>query len=114
MNSFLTAAARTLTSKRGSWLVLAGVVVVVALIFGLLSGAGDDRPTQTAPPGCESTQAHPILVECPEADSQSVMVVASNDVGSDLSADDQAQLKKLGSSLGQSVGDESDETMTVS
>src|SRR5699024_9010066 len=111
MNSFLTAAARTLTSKRGSWLVLGGVVVV-ALIFGLLSGAGEDRPTENAPADSESTQAQQILVEFPEADRQSVMVVASNDDGSELSADDQAQLKKLGSSLGQSVGDEADEKMT--
>src|SRR5690625_4739127 len=101
MNSFLTAAARTLTSKRGSWLVLGGVVVVVALIFGLLSGAREDRPTENAPADSESTQAQQILVEFPEADRQSVMVVASNDDGSELSADDQAQLKKLGSSLGQ-------------
>lgn len=112
MNSFLTAAARTLTSKRGSWLVLGGVVVVVALIFGLLSGAGEDRPTENAPADSESTQAQQILVEFPEADRQSVMVVASNDDGSELSADDQAQLKKLGSSLGQSVGDEADEKVT--
>jgi RND superfamily putative drug exporter len=112
MNSFLTAAARTLTSKRGSWLVLGGVVVVVALIFGLLSGAGEDRPTENAPADSESTQAQQILVEFPEADIQSVMVVASNDDGSELSADDQAQLKKLGSSLGQSVGDEADEKVT--
>ncbi|WP_169253319.1 MMPL family transporter [Brevibacterium sp. 'Marine'] len=112
MNSPLAKTAHTLTSKRGSWLVLGGVVVLVALLFGLLSGAGEDRPSETAPADSESTQAQTILDKFPEADKQSVMVVASNEDGSELSADDQAQLKKLGSSLGDSVGDESTAAVT--
>ncbi|MGC3023212.1 MMPL family transporter [Brevibacterium sp. FAM 24630] len=112
MNSFLAKSAHALTSKRGSWLVLGGVVVLVALIFGLLSGAGEDRANETAPADSESTQAQQTLDKFPDADKQSVMVVASNDDGSELSADDQTQLKKLGTSLGQTVGDESDETVT--
>ena len=112
MNSLLAKTAHTLTSKRGSWLVLGGIVVLVALLFGLLSGAGEDRPNETAPADSESTQAQKILDKFPEADKQSVMVVASHEDGSELSADDQAQLKKLGTSLGDSVGDESSETVT--
>ncbi|WP_152346935.1 MMPL family transporter [Brevibacterium sp. CFH 10365] len=112
MNSPLAKTAHTLTSKRGSWLVLGGIVVLVALIFGLLSGAGEDRANETAPADSESTQAQKILDRFPEADKQSVMVVASNQDGSELSADDQAELKTLGGSLGDSVGDESTETVT--
>ena len=112
MNSPLAKTAHTLTSKRGSWLVLGGIVVLVALIFGLLSGAGEDRSNESAPANSESTQAQKILDEFPEADKQSVMVVASNEDGSELSADDQAELKELGTSLGDSVGDESTETVT--
>ena len=112
MNSPLSKTAHTLTSKRGSWLVLGGVVVLVVLLFGLLSGAGEDRPNETAPADSESTQAQQTLDKFPEADKQSVMVVASNKDGSELSADDQAELKKLGTSLGDSVGDESTDPVT--
>ncbi|KAB1942786.1 MMPL family transporter [Brevibacterium linens] len=112
MNSPLAKTAHTLTSKRGSWLVLGGIVVLVALLFGLLSGAGEDRPTETAPADSESTQAQTILDKFPEADKQSVMVVASNEDGSELSADDQAELEKLGGSLGDSGGDESTAAVT--
>ena len=112
MHTPLAKTAHTLTSKRGSWLVLGGIVVLVALIFGLLSGAGEDRANESAPADSESAQAQKILDEFPEADKQSVMVVTSNEDGSELSADDQADLKKLGTSLGESVGDESTETVT--
>ena len=112
MHTPLAKTAHTLTSKRGSWLVLGGIVVLVALIFGLLSGAGEDRANESAPADSESTQAQKILDEFPEADKQSVVVVTSNEDGSELSADDQADLKKLGTSLGESVGDESTETVT--
>lgn len=112
MNSPLAKTAHTLTSKRGSWLVLGGIVVLVALTFGLLSGAGEDRSSESAPANSESSQAQKILDEFPEADKQSVMVVASNEDGSELSADAQAELKELGTSLGDSVGDESTETVT--
>lgn len=81
MHTPLAKTAHTLTSKRGSWLVLGGIVVLVALIFGLLSGAGEDRATESAPADSESTQAQKILDEFPEADKQSVMVVTSNEDG---------------------------------
>ncbi|MGO3071621.1 MAG: MMPL family transporter [Brevibacterium linens] len=112
MNSPLATTAHTLTSKRGSWLFLGGVVVLVVLLFGLLSGAGEDRPNETAPADSESTQAQQTLDKFPEADKQSVMVVASNEDGSELSADDQAELEKLGGSLGDSGGDESTAAVT--
>jgi RND superfamily putative drug exporter len=112
MNKQLATAAHTLTSKRGSWLVLGGVVVLVALIFGLLSGAGEDRANENAPTDSESTRAQQTLDKFPGADKQSVMVVASHTDGSALSAEDQAELKKLGGSLGKSVGDEADEKVT--
>ncbi|WP_166974078.1 MMPL family transporter [Brevibacterium atlanticum] len=99
MNPFLANSARTLTSKRGSWLVLGGVVVLVALLFGLLSGAGEDRANETAPADSESTQAQQTLDKFPEAEKQSVMVVASNDDGSAISSDEQRDLGTLGTTL---------------
>ena len=100
MNTTLTKSAHTLVSKRGSWFVLGGVVILVTLLFGLLSGAGEDRATENAPADSESTQVNQVLQKFPDADKQSVMVVASHEDGSALSSKDQSELGKLGTSLG--------------
>lgn len=99
MNTTLTKSAHTLVSKRGSWFVLGGVVILVTLLFGLLSGAGEDRANESAPADSESTQAAQLLQKFPDADKQSVMVVATHDDGSVLSDTDQAELGKLSGSL---------------
>lgn len=105
MNTTLTKSAHTLVSKRGSWFVLGGVVILVSLLFGLLSGAGEDRATENAPADSESTQVDQVLQKFPDADKQSVMVVASYEDGSALSSEDQSELGKLGTSLGDHVKD---------
>ncbi|GAA1550548.1 MMPL family transporter [Brevibacterium picturae] len=99
MNTTLTKSAHTLVSKRGSWFVLGGVVILVSLLFGLLSGAGEDRATESAPADSESTQTAELLQKFPDADTQSVMVVASYDDGSVLSESDQTELGKLSGSI---------------
>lgn len=103
MNTTLTKSAHTLVSKRGSWFVLGGVVILVTLLFGLLSGAGEDRANESAPADSESTQTAQLLQKFPDADKQSVMVVASHDDGSVLSDTDQSELRKLSGSLGDYV-----------
>ncbi|WP_350269710.1 MMPL family transporter [Brevibacterium sp. CBA3109] len=100
MNTTLTKSANTLVSKRGSWFVLGGVVILVTLLFGLLSGAGEDRANESAPADAESTQVDQLLKKFPGANKQSVMVVASHDDGSKLSSSEQTDLGKLGGSLG--------------
>lgn len=100
MNAQLTKISHTLTSKRGSWFVLGGVVILVSLLFGLLSGAGEDRANENAPTDSESTQVETLLKKFPEADKQSVMVVASKDDGSAISSDEQKDLGTLGTTLG--------------
>ncbi|MDN6667114.1 MAG: MMPL family transporter, partial [Brevibacterium sp.] len=100
MNTSLTKSAHALVSKRGSWFVLGGVVILVTLIFGLLSGAGEDRANESAPADSESTQTAQLLQKFPDADKQSVMVVATHDDGSVLSDTDQSELGKLNGSLG--------------
>ena len=100
MNTTLAKSAHTLVSKRGSWFVLGGVVILVTLLFGLLSGAGEDRANESAPADSESTQAAQLLQKFPDADKQSVMVVASHTDGSVLSDSDQSELGKLSASLG--------------
>ena len=103
MNTTLTKSAHTLVSKRGSWFVLGGVVILVTLLFGLLSGAGEDRANESAPADSEPTQAAQLLQKFPDADKQSVMVVASHADGSVLSDSDQSELGKLSSSLGDHI-----------
>lgn len=103
MNTTLTKSAHTLVSKRGSWFVLGGVVILVTLLFGLLSGAGEDRANESAPADSESTQTAQLLQKFPDADKQSVMVVASHEDGSVLSDTDQSELRKLSGSLGDYV-----------
>ncbi|MDN6605973.1 MMPL family transporter, partial [Brevibacterium sp.] len=100
MNTSLTKSAHALVSKRGSWFVLGGVVILVTLLFGLLSGPGEDRANESAPADSESTQAAQLLQKFPDADKQSVMVVATHDDGSVLSDTDQSELGKLNGSLG--------------
>lgn len=114
MNTTLTKTANTLVSKRGSWFVLGGVVVLVALLFGLLSGAGEDRANESAPADSESTQVDQLLKKFPDADKQSVMVVATRDDDAALSSKDQSELGKLGGSLGDYVNSEQKDASTSS
>lgn len=101
MQKFLSRTATILVSPRGAWLVLGALVLLVTLLFGLLSGAGEDRPTQSAPPDSESARAEAVLDAFPGADEQSVMVVASRPGGGTMSDDDRAQLDELGTRLGE-------------
>ena len=101
MKNLLTRTGTVLVSKRGAWLVLAALVLLVTVLFGLLSGAGEDRPTQSAPPDSESARAEAVLDQFPGANEQSVMVVASRPGGATLSAADRDALGELGSRLGE-------------
>lgn len=101
MQKFLSRTAAILVSPRGAWLVLGALVLLVTLLFGLLSGAGEDRPSQSAPPDSESARAEAVLDAFPGADEQSVMVVASRPGGGTMSDDDRAQLDELGARLGE-------------
>ncbi|MBR7502779.1 hypothetical protein KCW65_22070, partial [Mycobacterium tuberculosis] len=70
MKNLLTRTGTVLVSKRGAWLVLAALVLLVTVLFGLLSGAGEDRPTQSAPPDSESARAEAVLDQFPGANEQ--------------------------------------------
>lgn len=92
-----------LASKRGAWISLGAVLIVVTLLFGLLAGAGEDRPIESAPPDSESSRVADVLAKFPDADEQTVMVVASRTDGAALTAADQADLAKLRDNLGESA-----------
>lgn len=101
MKNSLANIGTALVSKRGAWIVLGAVLVLVTLLFGLLSGAGEDRPMESAPPDSESSQVADTLAKFPDADEQTVMVVASRTDGQALSPADESGLTALGGSLSQ-------------
>lgn len=101
MKNSLANIGTALVSKRGAWIVLGAVLVLVILLFGLLSGAGEDRPMESAPSDSESSQVADTLAKFPDADEQTVMVVASRTDGQALSPADESGLTALGGSLSQ-------------
>lgn len=69
--------ATSLTSRRGAWVWLgAGLLVIVAL-FGLFTGTTAAAQGSQAPVDSESARVNELLEQFPNADRQSVLVVAS-------------------------------------
>ncbi|NYI78520.1 MMPL family transporter [Nocardioides panzhihuensis] len=84
-----------LTSRRGAWLALGLAVMVMGSLFGLLGGVEAQNQSGQAPVGSESTQVSGLLEEFPDADRQSVLVVASRADGGELSEGDLEGLVEL-------------------
>ncbi len=80
-----------LTSRGGAWISLGVAVLVMVVLFGVFGGAQAPARTGQAPVGSESTQVSELMEKFPNADRQSVLVVASREDGAELSdADVQA------------------------
>lgn len=84
-----------LTSPRGAWIALGIVVIALVALFGLVRGSAAPSQNAQAPADSESTRVSELLQEFPNADRQSVLVVASRDDGSDLSDSDLEELEGL-------------------
>ena len=84
-----------LTSRRGAWISLGLVLLIVFTLFGAFGSAKAPAGSAQAPVGAESTQASELLEKFPNADRQSVLVVASRDDGAELTDADTAALKDL-------------------
>lgn len=91
----LTQVPRALTSRRGAWVSLGLSLLAMALLFGWLGTAQAPARTGLAPAGSESQRVAELLREWPDADVQSVLVVASRSDGQVLSAKDLAALESL-------------------
>lgn len=85
-----------LTSRRGAWISLGLVLVVMTLLFGAFGSAKAPGGNAQAPAASESTATADLLAEFPNADRQSVLVVASRDDGEALT---DGQLRELESLL---------------
>ena len=75
-----------LTSRRGAWISLGLALVVMVALFGAFGSATAPARNDQAPAGSESTRASELMAEFPNADRQSVLVVASRDDGAELTA----------------------------
>lgn len=97
-----------LTSRRGAWIALGAAVLIMVVLFGAFSGAEAPARTGQAPVDSEATRVSELLEQFPNADRQSVLVVASRDGGSELSDTDIESLSNLLSVLDtQGSGDSS-------
>ena len=84
-----------LTSRRGAWLSLGLVLVLMVLLFGAFGSAKAPGGNALAPADSESVRTSELMAKFPNADRQSVLVVASQKDGSTLSDSDVTSLEGL-------------------
>ena len=85
----------SLTSRRGAWLSLGFVLVLMVLLFGAFGSAKAPGGNAQAPADAESARTSELMAKFPNADRQSVLVVASHTDGSTLSDSDVSALAGL-------------------
>lgn len=84
-----------LTSRRGAWISLAVVLLAFFALFAVFGRAGAPPENASAPADAESARVNQVLAGFPDADEQTVLVVASRNDAQDLSASDVAALQAL-------------------
>lgn len=84
-----------MTSRGGAWVTLGAVLLIMMTLFGLFGSAKAPAGNEQAPAGSESARTSALLAEFPNADRQSVIVVASRVDGATLSARDVDALQGL-------------------
>ena len=85
----------SLTSRRSAWLSLGIVLVLMVLLFGAFGSAKAPGGNAQAPADSESARTSELMAKFPNADRQSVLVVASHTDGSTLSDSDVSALAGL-------------------
>ncbi|MGO2931072.1 MMPL family transporter [Microbacterium sp.] len=96
-----------LTSRRGAWVSLGIVLIAFVALFGLFSRIDAPSSNETAPADSESSSVSALLDEFPDADEQSVIVVASRTDAGELTASDIDALGELAPVLDEHTGLES-------
>ena len=84
-----------LTSRRGAWISLSAVLLVLVAMFGIFGSAQAPARNAQAPADSESTRVSELLAEFPNADQQSVLVVAERSDGGPLTEADTEALAAL-------------------
>ncbi|AQP47061.1 hypothetical protein BW730_05550 [Tessaracoccus aquimaris] len=77
-----------LTSRRGAWISLGIVLAVFVALFGIFGSAKAPSGNAQAPTDSESARVSELLAGFPNADRQSVQVVATRDDGGTLQPGD--------------------------
>ncbi|WP_341976793.1 MMPL family transporter [Microbacterium sp. LWO13-1.2] len=77
-----------LTSRRGSWIALAIGILALVAVIGALGRASVPAGNAAAPAASESSLAAAEAETFPDADEQTVLLVASRADGAELAADD--------------------------
>ncbi|GAA4692973.1 putative drug exporter of the RND superfamily [Promicromonospora umidemergens] len=93
-----------LTSRRGAWLSIGIAVLVLVTLFGAFGQATAPTGNDAAPPDSESARVSELLAQFPDADEQSVLVVASRADGGDLTDADMQSLDGLVPVLDEQTG----------
>ncbi|GAA2905061.1 RND superfamily putative drug exporter [Microbacterium keratanolyticum] len=88
-----------LTSRRGAWISLGIGLIGFVLLFGLFARADAPAANAVAPADSESARVSALMQTFPDADRQSVLLVAVREDGAALSADDQTDLAALPGAL---------------
>ncbi|WP_346057858.1 MMPL family transporter [Leucobacter alluvii] len=84
-----------LTSRGGAWVSLGLVLLIMVALFGVFGSAKAPAQNALAPAGAESTRASELMAKFPNADRQSVLVVAARDDGAKFSEGEVEDLKNL-------------------
>ncbi|MCK8475627.1 MMPL family transporter [Microbacterium aurugineum] len=95
-----------LTSRRGAWVSLLIAVIAFAALLGALGRASLPAGTDVAPPDSESARAAMLAEQFPDADEQTVLLVAARDDGGELRDADLAALGALAADVEEETGHE--------
>lgn len=90
-----------LVSRGGAWVALGVALLILTGLFGVLGQSEAPGLNGQAPADSESARVAAILEEFPNADRQSVLIVASREGGRDLTDADLGALETLMDSLEQ-------------
>lgn len=85
-----------LTSRGGAWISLGLVLLIVVALLGVFGSAKSPARNDQAPASAESTRTSELMAKFPNAERQSVLVVASRDDGAKLS---EGEIESLGDLL---------------
>ncbi|MGO3231468.1 MAG: MMPL family transporter [Agrococcus casei] len=84
-----------LTSRKGAWWSLAAAIIAMVALFGVFGSSQALEGTKPAPLDSESSRVDALLEQFPDADKQSIMVVASRDDGDAFDDKDRTALEDL-------------------
>lgn len=101
MRSLTRSLSAVLTSRRGSWISLAVGVLALVAVLGLFGRGSLSTGNDIAARDSESARVAALLQEFPDADAQTILVVAAHPDGGELTERELASLAELAAALGE-------------